>query len=67
MQDLSEKLRTSLLDRGASLVGFADISAFPQDLHYSLPYGVSIGVALDAFVIADIIRGPSPQYYAETN
>ena len=67
MDDLSARLKESLLGRGASLVGFADISALTPDLRHSLSYAVSIAVALDASIIADIIHGPSPQYYAETN
>jgi epoxyqueuosine reductase len=65
MDDLSASLKESLLSRGASLVGFADISALPPDSRHSLPYAVSIATALDASVIAGILNGPTPQYYAE--
>ena len=66
MDDLSARLKESLLGRGASLVGFADVSALPPDLRHSLPYAVSLAVALDASIIAGIPHGPTPQYYAET-
>jgi len=65
MDDLSARIKESLLGRGASLVGFADISALPPDLRHSLPYAVSIAVSVDAAIIAGIRHGPTPQYYAE--
>jgi epoxyqueuosine reductase len=67
VDDLSRKIKESLLSKGASLVGFADISTFPTDVRYSLPYAVSIAVAMNASVIANIRSGPTPEYNAETN
>ena len=67
MNDLSRKIREALLGKGASLVGFADIHALPAEVRYSLPYAVSIAVALNAPVIANIRNGPTLEYHAETN
>lgn len=67
MNDLSRITKDSLLSRGASLVGFADISTLPANIRYSLPYAVSIAVALDAPIIARIRNGPTLEYHAETN
>jgi epoxyqueuosine reductase QueG len=66
MNDLSLRIKESLLNRGASLVGYADISTLPTDVRYSLPYAVSIAVALNAPVTADIRNGPTLEYHAET-
>lgn len=67
MNDLSRRIKESLLGKGASLVGYADISALPKDVRYSLPYAVSIAVALNASVIVNICNGPTLEYKAETN
>ncbi len=67
MNDLSRITKDSLLSRGASLVGYADISTLPENIRYSLPCAVSIAVALDASVIANIRNGPTLEYHAETN
>ena len=67
MNDLSRIITDSLLSRGASLVGYADIRALPANIRHSLPYAVSIAVALDATIIANMRNGPTLEYNAETN
>jgi len=67
MRHLSTKLRESLLEKGACLVGYADVS----DLDYEAPAGlknaVSIAVTLNPSIICDISKGPTIKYYQEYN
>ncbi|MBM3156291.1 MAG: hypothetical protein FJ004_03285 [Chloroflexi bacterium] len=67
MNDLSRRIKESLLGKGASLVGFADIHTLPTRVRHSLPSAVSIAVALDVTVIAGIRNGPTLEYHTETN
>jgi epoxyqueuosine reductase len=62
---LNFRIKETLLGRGASLVGFADLIDIPKEVRHSLRFAVSIGVALDAFIIAAITDGPTPEYHAE--
>jgi epoxyqueuosine reductase QueG len=65
MADLCTKIKDVLLAKGASLVGFADLSGIPAETRDSKRYAVSIGVALDASIIAGINDGPTPEYRAD--
>lgn len=65
MKGFCSGINAALLDKGASLVGFADLIQVPADSRDSMRFGVSIGVALEASVIAGIRNGPTQQYYAE--
>jgi len=65
MSDISSKIKSALLDRGASLVGFADLVGIPASVRHSKRFAVSIAVALDASIIANIRKGPSREYYYE--
>ncbi len=65
MADLGTKIKDVLLAKGASLVGFADLSGIPAEIRDSMRYAVSIGVALDASIISGISDGPTPEYHAE--
>jgi epoxyqueuosine reductase QueG len=58
---LSGKLR----EKGASLVGFADLSVLPSDISRGFPYGVSIAIALDPAIVSRIPSGPHLEYYEE--
>jgi epoxyqueuosine reductase len=58
-------MREALRHKGASLVGFADLSEISADVRYSLRFAVSIAVALDPGIIASISNGPNQQYYSE--
>ena len=59
------QLKAALLDRGASLVGFADLNEIPPDVRHSKRFAVSIAVALDAAIVANIRAGPNQEYYSE--
>jgi epoxyqueuosine reductase len=62
-----EELRGLLLSQGASLVGFADITALPESSRGGFGCAVSIAVALVPPVILEITRGPTLSYYADYN
>ena len=65
MNDLGSQIRKELLDRGASLVGFADLIEIPADVRHSMRFAISIAVALDPSIIADVRTGPTPEYCSE--
>lgn len=67
MRPLSTKIRTSLLEKGACLVGYADVSDLVFEAVASLKNAVSIAVALNPSVICDISKGPTKRYYEEYN
>jgi epoxyqueuosine reductase len=67
MTDLSTKLRESLLEQGACLVGYADVSDLAYEAVSSLKNAVSIAVALNPSVISEISKGPTTKYYQEYN
>ena len=55
-----EDLKNMLIESGAALVGFADlrdVTPYP-----GLPYGISIGFALDPEIISNITNGPTHEY-----
>ena len=60
-----DELRQTLLARGASLVGFADLRPLPPDVRGDLPFGVSMAVALFCDVVEKIADGPTEQYLTE--
>ena len=60
-----DELRNKLRGLGASLVGYADLSAVPEEARDGLPFGVSIAVALDPAIVAGIELGPTPAYSDE--
>jgi epoxyqueuosine reductase len=65
MNTINSQIKERLLEKGASLVGFADLTKLPADVRDYLKFGISIVVALDASVIAGIQDGPTPEYHAE--
>jgi epoxyqueuosine reductase len=65
MKGISSEIRQGLLERGASLVGFADLSELPEDVRHFMKYAVSMAVALDPSAIASIQEGPTREYHAE--
>jgi epoxyqueuosine reductase len=65
MNDLSIRIREALLQEGASLVGFADLSDLPENVRDSMGFGVSMAVALDPLVITRLENGPTREYYTE--
>ena len=62
---VSDELVSSLRAKGASLVGFADLRGLPEDGREGLPFGISVGVALDPGIIAQISDGPTSGYKEE--
>jgi epoxyqueuosine reductase len=56
---------STLREKGAHLVGFANVSMLPSRVTGELPRAVSIGVALDPNVVREISSGPTRRYYAE--
>lgn len=66
MNYLSIEIRKRLIEKGASIVGFADLKDIPEDQRESYRYGISISVALNPFIIAGIENGPTKDYYNES-
>jgi epoxyqueuosine reductase QueG len=67
MKSLNSQLEQTLLNSGADLVGFADVSSLPADMTGDLPQAVSIAVRLDPAAVREITNGPTPRYFAEYN
>jgi len=63
--EIRDTLTGMLRERGASVVGFADLRDIPVDVPHGLPFGVSIGLSLSPAVIGRIERGPTAEYHAE--
>jgi epoxyqueuosine reductase QueG/predicted GNAT family acetyltransferase len=62
---LNSQLEQKLLNSGAALVGFADVSSLPTDMTGGLPQAVSIAVPLGPAAVREITHGPTPRYFAE--
>lgn len=60
-----EDIRKILLDSGAALVGFADMSAVPPEERRGMPQALSIAVALNPRIIGRIAKGPTHEYFQE--
>ncbi|MDD4509632.1 MAG: 4Fe-4S double cluster binding domain-containing protein [Oscillospiraceae bacterium] len=58
MPNLSEELRQVLLDAGAKLVGYGDISSVSG----RYPIGVSVAIPVPAHIIREIEGGPTENY-----
>lgn len=63
--NMSSELRRLLHANGADMVGFADLRDIARDVRNSLPFGVSIAIALRPQIISQIQSGPTKQYYNE--
>jgi len=59
---ISDELASTLRAQGASLVKFADLRGLPADVRDGLPFGISVGVALDPRIVAQISDGPTRDY-----
>ena len=66
-ENLSEGLKDLLASKGAAFIACADLSNLPRESRHGYPYGVSIGVALDPVIVAEITDGPTKAYEAEYN
>ena len=60
-----EDIRAILLEEGATLVGFADMTAIPVEERKGMPRALSIAVALDPGIVTRIAQGPTPEYFRE--
>ncbi len=65
MENLSEKISKTLQQKGASLVGFADITELPSTMRKDFPRAISIAVALNPHIVNEIGKGPTKKYYNE--
>lgn len=65
LNSLSIEIRERLIEKGASIVGFADLKDIPKNQREGYRYGISIAVALNPFIIAEIENGPTKDYYDE--
>jgi epoxyqueuosine reductase len=65
MASLDDELTSFLKSNGASLVGFAGLSEIPPESRNSFPFGISIAIALDPQIMAQVEEGPTAAYYAE--
>ncbi|HEX2944988.1 MAG TPA: GNAT family N-acetyltransferase [Clostridia bacterium] len=63
--DIGEYIKKKLLEKGASIVGFADMSGISEQARKGLPYGIIIGIALDPAIVSGITNGPTMEYYEE--
>jgi len=62
---ISSEMKQKLIEKGASIVGFADLSQVPEQDRHGQKYGIIIGVALSRDVIIGIKNGPTVEYYEE--
>lgn len=60
-----DKLKSLLLQKGASEVGFADLRKTELFKKLGYPFGISITVALNPTTLNDVENGPTKPYYAE--
>lgn len=60
MKDITKTIRDFLLEKGADLVGFADLSTV-KDAGY--PYGISVGIKIPQNIVEGIYDGPTAAYY----
>ena len=64
MNEICLKIKRELLGRGASLLGFADLTDLPADIRHSMRYAVSIAVALNPIIVGDVRGGPTKEYHS---
>jgi epoxyqueuosine reductase len=65
MPALNDELLTFLKSHDASLVGFADLKEIDSEVCDGFPFGISIAIALNPEIIAEIKDGPTAAYYQE--
>jgi epoxyqueuosine reductase QueG len=58
-------LTDKLYEKGASLVGFADLTVLSETVNRGFPFGISIAVALDPRIVSRIPSGPHWEYHEE--
>jgi epoxyqueuosine reductase QueG len=60
-----EEIRRMLIENGAALVGFADMTAVPAEDRKDMGRALSIAVALSPGIISRITKGPTKEYFRE--
>lgn len=65
MKEAFEEIRKILLENGAALVGFADMTAIPREDRRGMERALSIAVALKPAVVSRITKGPTKEYFRE--
>lgn len=63
--DIKSIIYEKLTNKGASIVGFSNISGLPLDCRFSMQSAVSIAVALNSSIVSEICNGPTINYYKE--
>jgi epoxyqueuosine reductase len=63
--NLNERIRATLKEMGADLVGFADVTDLSADMTGGFVAAVSIAVRLDPSVVREVSNGPTQRYYKE--
>jgi epoxyqueuosine reductase QueG len=64
---MNDEIKTLLYERGASLVGFANLNGLEQNLTMGYPVAVGLAVALNPKIVSRIISGPHEDYSLEYN
>lgn len=62
---LTDEIRNELFSLGASIVGFADLTALPQYIRENFDYGIVIGLAYSRKAMQDNKNGDARQYWSE--
>lgn len=62
---LSDEIRKELYSRGASLVGFADLTVLPKEVRENFDYGIVIGLAFSKKAMQSNMNGDARQYWSE--
>jgi epoxyqueuosine reductase QueG len=58
-------VKESIIEWGADIVGFADLSKIPSESRYSFDYGISIAKAINPKIVSGISEGPNQDYFRE--
>jgi hypothetical protein len=61
----NDYLTERICKKGATLIGFADLTSIPVDARNGYNYGVSIAIALNQKIVSRITSGPHLEYYEE--
>lgn len=62
---LSQEIRDKLMNNGASIVGFGDLTEVSYESRRGLDYGISIAIALNPEIINNINLGVTHEYHNE--
>jgi epoxyqueuosine reductase len=62
---LSDEIRSMLIEKGASIVGYGDLSEIPEQYRKGYKYGISIAVTFPPEKVRAITDIPNTEYYNE--